>query len=264
MDENLKEILKAVLETEVDEESQLDEWIKKEKLSDKGIAAVKAALRTLTAYKDELPKDVLEKLAKAGGFPSPNKKAKQEEEEKKPNPFAKPEEEEEMKKKVKKEELAPEIQTIMKAQDDQIEVLKAQNVAVQKALSDERDERELASWIKKAEEKLEHVPGKTADELGLSLQKLAKVDPELAKEQFDQLKIVSKGIEDSNLFHEVGGSNSKTIAGSSLDQIITMADGIVEKSGAELTREQAVVRILKTAKGAELYEAYLKENPAQC
>ena len=267
MDEKTKEILKTVFETEVDEESKLEELLEKAQLSEKGQNAVKAALRLLTAYKDELPSDVLEKLRKAGGFPAPESKAKGEGEE---NPFAKPDEEDAMKKKnvEKNDELSPEIQekmdAVLKARDDEISALKAQNEAIEKSLKEEKDQRDLETWVRKAEADLEHVPGKTADELGRTLKNLADNDPELAKEHFEQLKTISKQMEESAMFGEIGGGGSKTVEGSAWDEILKMADGVVEKSGMEKTQEQAVAHVLKSAKGAELYEKYLKEHPAQC
>lgn len=271
--DDFEEILKAVLETEVDEEADLEDWIKKQKLSDKGVKAVKAALRMLSAYKDELPKDVLSKLASVAGYPAPKKaKEKEEEEDKYPSPKkkakAKEEEEEDDKmKKVKKgldvpKEVQEHFDTVIKAQNDRFDALKEQNEKVEKALKAEKDERELQDWITKAENDLSHLPGKTSEELAKDLKKMSDFDPEMAKKQFEQMKSASETIAKSEMFQELGGSG-QGVGGSAWDKIVKAAQGLVEKSGAELSEAQAIDRVLTTSTGQELYSEYLKEHPAQ-
>lgn len=194
---DMDEILKAVLETEVDEEAKLGEWLEKAKLSDKGKAAVTSVLRMLSAYKDELPKDVLDALAATVGYDKA--KAKKEE--------PKKEEDEEMteeKKEVKKEEMDPEVAAVMKAQATEMEALKAQNEQITKALRAETDARKLMEWTAKAEQELSHYPGKSAKELGLMLKTAEDKDPEFAKQQFEVLKSASVAFAASPILKEAG------------------------------------------------------------
>jgi type III secretory pathway component EscV len=262
-----EEILKTVLEMEVDEEAELEEWIEKQKLDAKGINAVKGALRLLTAYKDKLPSDALNKLAAAAGYPGPKTKQKEEEEEedKYPSPKKKqkkkPEEEEEEMKKIQKEE-ALEKDLILKAQEDQIKNLQADYEKIEKAFQDEKNRRELETWISKAREELKYLPNQTPEEVAKSLKELADFNSDLAEKQFEQLKSVSKIAETSELFQELG-SGQQGVSGSAWDKITKAADGLVEKSGAKFSEAEAIDRFLSTSKGAELYNEYLKEHPAQ-
>jgi hypothetical protein len=259
------EILKAVLETEVDEEAKLSEWLAKAKLSDKGQAAVKSVLRMLSAYKDELPKDVLDALAATAGYPAPKAKAKEEEEDE--DEYPKPKDKEKGKemtedKKVKKAELSPEVEAVLKAQTTELETLKAQNEQITKALKTETDSRKLIEWTQKAEQELSHYPGKSTKELGAMLKTMDDKDPEFAKQQFEVLKSASTAFAASPLLQEAGRSGGSDSSGSAWEQIEKMANGFVEKSDGSLTHEKAVCKVLKLK--PELYSKYLDEHPAQC
>jgi len=256
MDEQFNEILEAVLKTEVDEESQLSEWIAKAKVSEKGIAALKSALRILSAYKDELPKDALDKLAAAAGYPAPLKaKGKKEDEEGG------------MDKKVKKEEavsseISPETQAIFKAQEVEINALKERNAEIQKALHEEKTRRELETWIAKAKEELAYYPGKSSQELGEQLQKMHAVDPALAANQFEMMKLASNALKESAILKERGSMGSGSLTGSAWEQITKLADGLIEKSAdLKITKEKAVAKVLELR--PDLYQSYLEEHPRQ-
>ena len=258
-----KEILEAVLKTEVDEEADLFEYLEKAKLSPKGQNAVKAVLRMLNAYKDELPSDVLNKLADVAGYPAPKEAKKQKEKEDEyPAPkkkAKKPEEEEEMKEKEVKKELTPEAEEILKAQKTELDDLKKRNEEVTKALKEETDKRELDDWIRKAETDLAFYPGKNAQELGESLKKMADLDPEIAKTQFEAMKAASDALKESNVLKEAGDFGKST-EGSAWSKIQKMAEGLVEKSAdAAFTKEKAVALVCE--RQPELYTQYLLENP---
>lgn len=252
-----KEILEAVLKTEVDEEADLFEYLEKAKLSPKGVNAVKAALRLLNAYKDEMPSDVLAKLADVAGYSAPKEAKKQKEStpKKKMEP-----EEEEMKEKEVKKELTPEAEEILKAQKTELEDLKKRNEEVTKALQVEKDKRELDDWVRKAEADLAFYPGKNAQELGESLKKMADFDPEVAKTQFEAMKAASDALKESNVLKEAG-EFGKSTEGSAWSKIQKMAEGLVEKSAdAAFTKEKAVALVCE--RQPELYTQYLLENPA--
>lgn len=260
-----QEILKAVLETPADEETDLEEWVKKADLSDKGNSAVKGIARLLNGFRDELPEDVMSVLTKAAGFKAPEDKEKK----KKEKPY--PEEEEEMseEKKVKKEETPSDVQpvenheAVLKAYKTELDALKAQNEAVEKALKEERDQRVLASWVQKAKEDLSYL-SETPEELGTTLKDLAEVKKEMADKHFEQLKKASDAIKNSEIFEEKGLAGHGIVkADSAWGKIEQIANGFVEKSDYEMTEAQAINKALFTEKGKKLYEQYLDENPAQ-
>lgn len=255
MDEQLQEILKAVLETEVDEESQLADWIEKQKVSEKGQAAIKSALRILSAYKDELPKGALDQLAAAAGYPSPKGGY--------PEPKSKGKEKEEKETKVKKEipSLTPETEAIFKAQEAEINALKERNDEIQKALKAEQDKRELETWIAKVKEELAYYPGKSVQELGEQLKKMNDVDPELAKSQFELMRQASSALKESAILKERGTPGGAPASGSAWEEINKKAAALIEKSSdVNFTREKAVARIIELH--PELYQRYQEEHTA--
>ncbi len=259
MADDQQEILKAVLETESEGEKELVEYLQVEKASDKGVSAAKSALRILQAFKDEMPGQILAQLAKIAGL----EKAQDEKPE--------DEEDEEMtEKKVKKtEEVQPEVseeaQKIFKAQAEQIEALQKQNEEVTKALTEEKDKRELEAWIAKAENELSHYPGKSFEDMGKLLKSLSDANPEMAKEQFDNMKTASDALKESEIFKEIGGRSASKDSKSAWAEIERLADGLVEKSSdINYTKEDAVSKVLETERGSKLYQKYLDENPQQC
>jgi len=260
-----EEILKAVLDTEVDEESNFSEWFEKAGVSDKGQGALKSALRILNAYKDELPKDALDKLAAAAGYPAPKAKQKEDEEEEEDR-YPKPKEKG---KKVSKSadgddaKLPDNFQAILKAQKDEIEAVRKESERVKDELKKERDARELEGWIAKAKSELLYFPGKSIEEMGAMLKSLSDSNPELAKAQFESMKTASDALKSSKAFGESCGSAfGKSASGSALDRIEKMAAGLVEKSAdPKFTKEKATSLVLE--RNPELYTQYRDEHPAQ-
>jgi hypothetical protein len=254
-----EEILKAVLETEVDEEASLVEKLEKAKVSEKGIEAAKAALRLFSSFKDEVSSDVFKAVGKANGFPmeeededEKKKKAEAEAEAK-----AKKEKELTMSKEVKKGlDMTPEVQAhfeaVQKAQDAKFEAQQAQLEAVQKALDAEKDERRMQEWVSKAKDELSFVPNKTPEELAVTFKKLEDTDPKLADEHFTQLKEVAALVEKSDLLKEVGGRG--LAVGSAYDKIMKNAKAYGKEKN--LTEEQAFDEYIQTDEGSLLYDEY--------
>jgi len=264
-DMHYEEILKAVLETEIDEEEKLAEWFEKAKLSDKAQSAIKGALRLLSGYKDEMPKDVLDKLGDLAGYPAPKAKAKAEgkeedmDDDKYPEPKSKA--------KVKKEEDDVEdvrFEEIQKAHAAQLSALEKQNEEIRKSLESEREQRRRQELIAKAKDELIYCPGASAEEQADLLLKLEKVDPKLAEAQFAQMKATSEAMQKSAMFSEAGARFGEATEASAWGQIEKLAKGLVEKStDINFTEEQAIAKVLESPRGKDLYNRYLVEHPAQ-
>lgn len=267
MDVEIMKVLKEVLETETETEAEakLEEICKAEKVSKKGVDAIRGALRILNAFKEELPKDVMKKLSALAGFPFAQGDGKDDDE---PAPADKS-----RKAPVaKSDELPPEVKAIMepilKAQADQITALQERVTKSDEALAKERDDRAMAGWVEKCEKELAFYPGKSSADLGKMLHTLSKQDPGMAEEQFEAMKKASVAIEKSALLTDKGmkpaGSRSAAAAGSAWDAIEKLADGLVQKSeGGLMPRGKAIQLVLKSAEGKKLYEQYLAEHPAQ-
>ena len=269
MPDDMKEVIAAVLETEVDGEEAIAKG-----LSDKGASAAKGALRLLNAFKDEMPKDILSKLASLAGVKSEEKEPVEkadylfpevgnedvvnkwvdempDELKLKIAPVEKSEEGE-----GEGTEMTDEMKAIQKAHDEQIAVL-------QKQLNDETAKREIAEWVSKAEKELSHYPGKSAVELGTMLKTLNDTNPEMAESLFADMKSASEALKNSEILKSAGAGKTGDQGNSAWDKIQKMAEGLVKKSEAGMTKAQAIAAVLDTDEGKKLYDQYAEENPKQ-
>ncbi len=258
VDHPMEEILKAILETDLEDEAKVDEVLKAAKLSDKGQNAVKGALRLLNAYKDELPKDILKTLAGLAGYgyPEPAQKAKGggggTDDMKHKYGYPAP---------TKKadgswdfsgipEEVRPMVEALWKEQETAVR--KAEEL--EKVLKAERDERLRKEYVAKAAE-YKHLAVKP-EEFGLVLKAIADKAPEELAKLEAVLKAADEALGQSALFAEVG-RGGEGAGGSAWAKIEKAAGEIVQQDG-KLTREQAVARVLD--QHPELYEEYLSER----
>jgi hypothetical protein len=256
-----KDILKAVLETDVDEEAGLLEWAQKSNVSEKGTTAAQAALRILSSFKDELSKETLAEVAKAAGFEFP--KGDKEEEKKKKAKAEKEEDKDEMEKEVKKEldvsdDVKAHYEAVAKAQNEQIEALKTQNEKIEKALKDEKDTRRLEHWVLKSKESLAFVPNKTSDELAATFKQLEDVDPKLAEDHFESMKKMSDAVSKSALLEELGGRGLSS--SSTLEKIEKGAEIYRQKANTNMSQEEAYDEYIQTPEGQALYAASEQEK----
>jgi len=248
VDSPMEEILKAVLETELENESRVEEVLKAAKLSDKAKGAVKGALRLLNAYKDELPKDIMKTLAELAdyGYPAPTEKAKgkkdEEEDEKKKYGYPAPTKKEDGSYDFSSipEEVRPAVEALWKEQQEAVK--KAEEL--EKVLKEERDKQLRKEYIQKA-----------AD-FGLVLKGLAEKAPEEYAKLEGVLKAANEAIEAGALYAEVGRGGAPA-GDSAVAKVEAMAAGLVQKD-ANLSRADALAKVL--AENPQLYEQYRKET----
>jgi hypothetical protein len=154
---------------------------------------------------------------------------------------------------------AAETVTISKAeftalQDQNTKILKAleeQTAARQTAeavAKAEQDARELVSAIAKAEKDLPALPGATSAEIGALLRDVSKAIPAAAFAKLEEiLKAANVAIAKGDLFKEAGSSASGTSTSggaSAMDQIQTVAKGLVEKDAA-LTPAKSIAKAME-------------------
>jgi hypothetical protein len=247
------EILKAVLETPLEDEQKVDEVLKAAKLSEKAQNAVKGALRLLNAYREELPKDVLKTLADLAGYEYPAPKEGKDEKDKGKDKYAYPVPQ-------KKadgswdfsgipEEVRPMVEALWKENED----IRKKAEETEKLLKAERDERLRKEFIAKAAG-YKHLAVKP-EEFGLVLKALAEKAPEELAKIEAVLKAADEAIGQGKLFAEAGRGGEG--AGSTWAKIEKMASEIVQKDG-KMTREQAIAKVLE--EHPELYDEYLRER----
>ncbi|NPV72074.1 MAG: hypothetical protein HPY55_15825 [Firmicutes bacterium] len=240
------EILKAVLETPLEDEQKVDEVLKAAKLSEKAQNAVKGALRLLNAYREELPKDVLKTLADLAGYEYPAPKEGKDK-------YAYPAP-------TKKADGSWDFSGIPEGVRPMVEALWKENEEIRKKAEDtekllkaERDERLRKEFIAKAAG-YKHLAVQP-EEFGLVLKALAEKAPEELAKIEAVLKAADEAIGQGKLFAEAGRGGEG--AGSTWAKIEKMASEIVQKDG-KMTREQAIAKVLE--EHPELYDEYLRER----
>lgn len=253
-----------ILKMDLENEDKVDEWLEKRELSEKGKQAVKATLKTLLAYKDELPNDVINMLAKLSGMEDVKKP--EHEDEKKKKEVKKEEKKEEKTEEVKKEgvskmdlknkmtkadlEKVPEevrdvLESIWKERDDLKEMMVKQE--------NEKKERE---FIQKAKDEYSDLPMK-AEEFGKLLKQLNDKAPDELKVLEGLLKSLNVSVEKSDLFKEVGSNMNNESVGDSWLQIEKLAESYVQKDEFGMTKEMAIAQVIQD--NPKLYTSYMNE-----
>jgi hypothetical protein len=280
------ELLQAILDAELQDEERINEVLKAQGLSEKATNAVKGALRILNAFKDELPKDILNTLASLAGYgyaPAPTEKArgkKEEDEEygefeygekgKKKARGKKEEEEEETEKAGKKypapvkkadgtfdlsavpDELRPTLEVIFKEHEQAVR--KAQELeAVLKA---EQDRRKTLEFVERAKQ-YTHLPI-NPDEFGPVLKQISESAPEAFQKLEQVLKAADENLRVAGSLKPVGRDSTGTGGNTAWDQICALASQLVEKSEHKLSFEAAVDKVLQSR--PDLYRRYLDEQ----
>jgi hypothetical protein len=262
--EEMETILKAVLETEIDEEKTLEEMIAKASISEKGKSAAKAALRILSGFKDEMPPDLLKALGELTGVGkacAPDHTELEEKVKKLETENAELKEGEAVDKSEDVKEVVEVPEAIQKRFDDleaENKALKESNEAITKALTDQKEAAELATWEAKAKAELAYYPGKSFEEIAKSLHELAKVNAELAENHFVTMKAASDALKESEVFKSAG-NRGQTTEGSAMAKIEKMASDILANSSdLNMTKEKAIAKVLRDR--PDLYDADLAEN----
>jgi len=253
--ESMEEILKSILETGLEDENKVNEVLKAAKLSDKAQGAVKGALKLLTAYKDELPKDILKTLAElvGYGYPEPTEKQKNKNEEDKKYGYPAP---------AKKadgsydfsnipEEVRPAVETLWK--EHEAAVKKAEEL--EKVLKEEKDKQLKKEFIQKAAAEFMHLPTKP-EEFGLILKGISEKAPEEYGKLESILKAANEAIEKGALYSEIGRSGAP-VGDSAVAKVEALVSGIVQKD-AKISRVDALMKVL--SENPQLYAEYCRET----
>ena len=247
----MNEKILAVIDTPAENESKLDA-ILKEEMSEDAVRAVRAALRLLDAFKDEIPSDTLAGLADAAGMDHM--------EEEKGYTMEKADEEPQPESLLKSAdipaELRPTIEALWKSNEEAAERV-AQLESVLKA---ERDEQLLASETERVAKSFGHVPGLESDKLAAMLIELRKAAPESADSVEDVLSATERAMvaKETGAFEEAGQTVAPEPAASTAwGRVEAMASELVTK-GERDTQAQAIDDVL--TRNPELYAAYLAEK----
>ena len=145
-------------------------------------------------------------------------------------------------------------------------VLKAQTETAEKLekaeteLAETREKLRTEEIIAKAEKEFAHI-GARDDVVAVLKSASEKLDGEGYEALVKLLSASDERIAKSTLMDELGRSSFEVAAaGDAWDKIEKAADDLVEKSDDGMSREKAIDRVLKTAEGKRLYNAYLAET----
>ena len=247
-------LLDRVLSTDLENEAEIEQVLKAQGLSEKATNAVKGALRLLNAYRDELPPDILNTLASLAGYgyqPPPLPASDEVKAARTQQPkgerygdyeygeygYGEP---------GKKGKPKPSAQAEERARKDQL---------VQKAALGIIDDRDQA-W--QAMERAAEAMFGRSDAHGIDWLLQTPLGCELYRAYLDAPVTpppapVTKTASNDDLDMDL----------ESWREIVSLAEGLVQKSDRPMTREQAVAAILNTARGKALYKRYLSEKAAR-
>ena len=238
---DLEEIYEVIAMANAEGEEALDELVKAG-LSEKAINAVKGALRLLSAYKDELPKDILETLAGIAGYGYPAPEVEKSATESKVM-----KDDGSLDLAAVPEDLRPAIESLWKDREESLR--KVQELeAVIKA---EHDRQLTKEFVAKAGE-FRNLAIRPED-LGPVLKRISEASAEDYKLVESVLKAANEALEANRLLDEIG---SGVAMSGSAGQLDARAKELTQKSN--ISYEQAVDRILQ--ENPELYTQYLTER----
>jgi hypothetical protein len=252
---NLDEKILAVLETPAENEAALDAVLKEE-MSEDAVRAVRAALRLLDAFKDEIPSDTLAGLADAAGMDLHEEEMREEVNQGYQEMTKQEDSEALLKSDDLPAELRPTIEALWKSNQEA-----AERVAqLEQVLKSERDEKLLASETDRVGKSFGHVPGLESDKLAGMLIALRKAAPESADVVEELLTATERAMvaKSDGAFEEAGTTVPAEASGrTAWTKIESMAGELVTKGDAT-TRAQAIDSVLQD--NPELYAAYLAEK----
>jgi hypothetical protein len=258
------EKIAALLETPAENEEQLNELISKEEMSEDAVRAVRAALRLLDAFKDEVPSDTLRGLAAAAGMDLHMEEERQDMDE--------DEESDDMGKGYQKpsmkstedllksadipDSLRPTLEKLWKSSEES----RARVNELESVLKSERDDMLHKSETQRVAKSFGHVPGVDAEKLAETLIAMRKASPEGADAFEDVLTATEAAMvaKADGAFEETGTTVPTDSGGrTAWAKIEGLAGELVTKGDAP-SRAKAIDHVL--TQNPELYSAYLAEK----
>ena len=251
----MDEKLLAILETPAANEAAFDAVIQKEELSEDAVRAVRAALRLLDAFRDEIPSDTLNGLADAAGMDRFEEENNPEKGMTEMQKDAEAETADIIKSADIPEELRPTLEAIWKSNEEYA----ARVSELENVLKSERDERLAKTEAERVSKSYGHVPGAEAHKVADLLISVRKGNPEHADAIEELLSATEKAMvaKEDGAFEETGVSTTEVTSGSAWGRIEGKAEDLVQK-GEALNRAKAIDKVLTD--NPELYAEYLSEK----
>ena len=259
MDERTLSILKACLDTPLEDEASFLDEVEKAGLTSKAGKAMAGVMRILQANDDELSdedkKRMFDQFRKVLNIKGPKKEGDHMDKKE-----ARKDDD------VQKSAPSAEVEAVLKAHQEAIakaekraEEAEQRSAEMAKVLKEERDYRLLKEHVAKAEQDYSHL-GASAKDLGEMFRDLNGFSPELGEKFAKLCKSASDLIEQGGL-GPIGVHATKSEHKNAWELMVAKAHKIEADSNGKLSHFQALDRVM--AEDTELYQQYLNENPAQ-
>tara|TARA_A100001391_G_scaffold191227_1_gene164440 strand:- start:841 stop:1767 length:927 start_codon:yes stop_codon:yes gene_type:complete len=251
----VNEKILALMETPLDSEDKIDAMISKAEMSEDAVAAVRAALRLLDAFKDEIPSDTLTGLAAAAGMDMHMEEEREMEDEADKGYHDMDKTEEMISKADIPEDLRPTLEALWKSNQEQQERVKQ----LEGVLKAERDERLLNEETERISKAYSRVPGGEPSKVAQLLIDLRKAAPDSASAVEEILTATQRALvaKEDGAFEEAGANVVESAPGDTWGKIQAMASERVTKGLVE-NHAKAVDQVL--TENPELYAAYMAEK----
>lgn len=245
-----QEILKSVLEADLENPEKVDQILKQNNISDKAASAIKGALKLLLAYKDELPEDIISTLAGLAGYDyaAPVKQQKQPEQPKGKGGYKYPMKKED----IEDLDVADDVKATLTALWKEKEAMAQKTQQLEESIKKQEDEKLTRDYVEIAKGYTNIAINPL--EFGKVLKEIAVSNPEAAKAVQEVLKSTDAALKDAGIFKEIGSSASG--ASDAWGKIEAIAKEIVEKE--KVTNAVAITKALE--QNPDLYSEYLKEG----
>jgi len=280
-----EDILKSILETP---DEDLDKVLKDLKLDDEALEGIVGAARVLKSYKDNLPENALEILAKACDLKLPDDKQQQQQQQKAGNGqgqggngngdgrgsgdgkkddkkdddqgYGYPDVGKMSKKELKKalEGTNPALTALVLKMHSDMEAANKRAAASDIAIKGLQMEKTEGIYLKKADE-LSDLP--IPQDFHKTLMALGEGHPEEFDQLFNVLKSANKMVADSETMRETGRVAKGERAGTVAMEVFSKARQLLNKSSENMSFQDAIAKILDG--DSELYERYSKEEKAR-
>lgn len=235
------EILKELLITELENENEVEEVLKQQKMTGPAMNAVKGALRLLSGFKDQLPKDIMNTMANLAGYGYAAPK-KQEKPKDKDMPMKKEE--------IDGLEVDDNVKAALTALWKEKESMEEKSKKLEEIVKQHEEEKLTSQFVEIAKE-FDKIPGEVED-LGKTLMAISKIDPELEKKVEEVFKAANTVIkENETLTKEIG--SSVAFNGNALDKIEAIAK---EYEAKGMTHAKAITKAIE--ENPDLYTAYIE------
>lgn len=237
----MEELLALILDTEAENESDIDTVLSEHDLPEDTSAAMRGVFRLMNAHRDNLTPEIVTSLVTKAGYFKADEPVEGE-------PVEKDKSDDQGSEIFKAdgtldlsgvpEAVRPALERLWRERSDAEE----EKAELQKALEAERIEKRRSEFVTKAADL--GLPGQPSD-LAELMMKVEDVDPDLYTQMDTFLKGISEVVKNSEIFKEAGHSGDDDVAGDAYSQARKRAQKLIAESDGGLSETDAIDRVFK-------------------